>query len=287
MIMSLPIQRSLPALLQNSVPSIGQPQLGTAIAAILHELEILAVGNESVLQTKIAEQNFMMGQLVVETESVTGMTNAHHAAAICFPFWIYGAARLLCLSSLVICRPQRLTPERVFDISENQLLMLLLMLQSEFDVRKQRRMAVRIQVPDQLEHVFVNIFAISKYFIERRTRKQAATGTIGMIPDLFVIGVKDGLESLVDRTIPALVWPENEGLEKPCSMGQVPLGRTRSRHRLQHLIFRRKRSNQGDRGAPHLGVPRSQCLRRTLRTRPPTGERSCHRAILGILTRRR
>ena len=70
----LPIQRSAPLVRARAVPAVRQPQCWRFIPAAAHELQILAVGHQPRRQPKRLQIYVVPRALVVECESVTGMS---------------------------------------------------------------------------------------------------------------------------------------------------------------------------------------------------------------------
>jgi hypothetical protein len=68
---ALPVQRRLPAALLYRSPALGEPERRGAIAAGLHEVEVLAVGHESVGDAEWLEVDGVPRTLVVEREADT------------------------------------------------------------------------------------------------------------------------------------------------------------------------------------------------------------------------
>src|SRR3954471_10386088 len=73
-----------------------------------------------------------------------------------------------------------------------------------------------------------------------------------------VIGVEQKRKVLVEQAVSGEVRLEDERLEKPTRMREVPLGGTCLRHRLHHLIFCREGVGDGLSGAANRGVALKQ-----------------------------
>src|SRR5690348_1746035 len=116
--------------------------------------------------------------------------------------------------------------------------MLLLVLQPKFDFRQQLRLTLNIELAEEPEHLLINILAIGPNFIERRTREEPARRPVRMITYLLVVGIENGLKALIERTIAVALLSQDERFKEPGSVREMPFGRTGSRDRLQHLIFR-------------------------------------------------
>src|SRR3989304_6432145 len=66
-----PIQRCLPVLLLNGVPAITQPELGTPVASVAHELQVIAGGDQTRCQLDPMDEHPMPWALVVIGEAIS------------------------------------------------------------------------------------------------------------------------------------------------------------------------------------------------------------------------
>src|ERR1700674_2693543 len=78
---------------------------------------------------------------------------------------------------------------------------------------------------------------------------QPARAAKGMSAELFVIRIKKILIADIEGPIARDLRLDDESLEEPCGMREVPFGGTHIRHGLQHLVFRGERF-----GDPHAGI---------------------------------
>ena len=69
-----------------------------------------------------------------------------------------------------------------------------------------------------------------------------------MRPQLFVIRVEELFVARIKGAVAGNVGRENKCFEEPGGMRQMPFHGTGVRHRLQHLVFRRIRPAQLERG---------------------------------------
>ncbi len=72
--------------------------------------------------------------------------------------------------------------------------------------------------------------------------------------DRFVIGVVEEAEKFVERLIAGQGGREQEGLEEPAHVGQVPLRRADVRHGLDQLVLGAERLREVEGPGPHGGV---------------------------------
>jgi len=98
----------------------------------MHEFEPLRIGDEGARDANRLQQDLMRGQLVVKTETLCskadGVNSSRH-----FDEFI---RRCLCRASLpraIISRRNRIFCKGVQDVGEQKLLMLLLVVQSDFE----------------------------------------------------------------------------------------------------------------------------------------------------------
>src|SRR5262245_65185810 len=103
--------------------------------------------------------------------------------------------------------------------------------------------------------------------------------------DLLVIGVEEDTKLRVERAIPAPVLLEDEGLEEPAGVREMPLGRTGVVHGLRLAVLRRQRRAQALGRGAHLAVAGGQVPGRRRRARYDPCP--CSRRHARVLLRRR
>jgi hypothetical protein len=144
---------------------------------------------------------------------------------------------------------QRIARERVQQVGQQQLLMLLLVLQAELDERRR----VRRRVAQQRRDARVDVGAPGTHLGERGPRHQPALGPRMARTDPFVVAVVEHTIGRMERREARLEALEHEGLEEPGHMREVPLGRARVGHRLHLGIGLRQRLGQREGGGAHRG----------------------------------
>ena len=92
---------------------------------------------------------------------------------------------------------QRAGPERVLDVGENQFLMLLLVVEAEFNQRE-HFVAGMVQ---QRKHGGVDMRPIGVHPLQAGARHQPARSAIGMRTELLVVGVEQVLEVGIESPI--------------------------------------------------------------------------------------
>ena len=128
----------------------------------------------------------------------------------------------------------------MFDVHQGEFLVLLLVMQAEFQkVRRgfERRVVRRF---DKRLHRPIDIGAVGHDLVVRRPGQQAAVRARMARPDRFVIGIEQIIEGRVEFFVIRGAGLENERLEKPCDVGEVPFGRADIRHRLNLLVLDRQ-----------------------------------------------
>src|ERR1700676_179251 len=127
----LPIEGRIPTIRANRIPPIGKPEFRPVVTVIGHELHVLRVGHGTRSDLKRPQQDFMPRTLVVECETLTGVTNGVNPSLKLNPGQLRSDAPGMRLPRGF--GRERPRPQRVLDVSNDQLLMLLLMIQSQFN----------------------------------------------------------------------------------------------------------------------------------------------------------
>jgi hypothetical protein len=155
----------------------------------------------------------------------------------------------------------------VLEIHQDQLLVLLLVVETEIDQLLDLRIgAARAQQPIDLR---IHVLAIGEHFFDRRAREHAALGPPVPGTDRLIIRVEEKAELLVEHAVTRLMRHEHELLEEPGRVSEVPLCRARVRHALHDVVFGRERRAQRDRHRAHIGEALGQ------RDNTPAGQRGC------------
>ncbi len=122
------------------------------------------------------------------------------------------------------------------DIGEKELLVLLLMIQTDLDDRN--KLAQVLGRFNQRTDRGIDVRAIRANFGSSRPGDQTALRPRLPRSGLHVIRIEQISESLVKHAIAGSERTKQELLEKPGDVSPMPFGRTRIRHRLDNLIFR-------------------------------------------------
>ena len=169
---------------------------------------------------------------------------------------VVAAGRIAGRQILVLVMPvvaigglQRLPAEAIEQIHQHQLLVLLLVLQSQLHQLPPGAIGViRQQGLQGLVHPLSPGRDIGHWW----PAEQAALRPWLARPDRVVIGIEQEAPAGIRRDVARLIGLQHEGFEEPGGVGQVPFGRTGIGHALQVEILRFQRRDQGFAGMTHL-----------------------------------
>ena len=141
----------------------------------------------------------------------------------------------------------------MFDVHEQQLLVLLFMVEPENDEIVYGVIVCGNGV-DQGEHRFIDVTPICTYVFGGRARDQPAFVT--SVPGAFalVVGVEEELEFGVERLVAVKEFQQEERLEEPRDVGPMPFRRADVFHRLDLLVFWGERRCEVLGETSHVGV---------------------------------
>ena len=140
----------------------------------------------------------------------------------------------------VIGRIGRVLREGVQNVGDQQFLVLLLVMQADFENLEHARRVRRRHGLDQPLDRLVDMGTIAGDILAVRAGDQAALRARMARAGGDVIGVEQEGKALVENRVGRVVRHKQELLEKPGDMGAVPFGRRGIRHRLHDLVFRRQ-----------------------------------------------
>lgn len=242
-----PVQRRLPAVRGHRVPAGRQPQLGTPVAAVVDERDEIALSDGAGRDRKRREPHAMARRFVVEAESVAGMADLLHAAVERYPVWL-GRGRRHRRRAFEVCRLERIAREQVLEVGDDQLLVLLLVMQTQLDALGK---GVRQRPLQQRAHRRVDVPAIGADLVAPRARQHAALGPRMSRADRVVVRIDQHAERGVKGPVVRRVRLQHEGLEEPRRVREVPLHGARVGHRLDRAVLRRKRRGKRGRDRAH------------------------------------
>ena len=140
--------------------------------------------------------------------------------------------------------------------------MLLFVVGAEQDDGERRR----VGRGQEREHPLVDARPPRAHLVERGTREQPPRGPRMTRPGRLVVRVEEQAPSLVVPAMRRIEARENELLEEPGRVGQVPLRRARVGHRLHEHVLGRQRRREG------LGPSARTCWYRRIRASRSTAD---------------
>ena len=209
------------------------------VAAVLHEGEPFGIGDEVARQFDRADQRAVRGLFIVEMKAVVGMPDGVDALVEGDPF-VAGAGCSREGPGRIVGRRNRVLREGVQDVGQHQFLMLLLVVEADFDQRRDRLQRVLAGLMKEFHHRGVDMPAVGGDFLGAGAGQMAAL--VAGVPrsGADIVGIEQEGVVGVKRLVALAVLAEQELLEEPGGMGAVPFRRAGVRHRLDQLILRRQ-----------------------------------------------
>ena len=280
----LPIQRASDFFPAHPVPAFGQPQIGVAIAAGLDKIKKFTIRDQARRQQKWRDIVKVARQFIVETKSVApdcGLeTDADQAAVKSDPGWLRrDRSQRQRQRRSEIGRQQRVLRQQVLDIGQHQFLVLLLVLQTQFEqigqLRARSRTGIGLQ---QTDHARIDILPVGAHLKHAGPGQQAALGARMARADAVVIRIEQHPKSAMKGDELRLQRFQHEGFKKPGRVRQMPFQRTGVRHRLRAAILVGQRGHQQQRVLAHAFVAGERI--KNAHASPHTIDR--HRSILAL-----
>jgi hypothetical protein len=163
----------------------------------------------------------------------------------------------------------------VLDVGQQQLLVLLLVVQAQRDQRL--HLGIARAGLEQGQHRVVDVGSVALHVDERRPRDQASAGARMLLSHTLVVAVEENPEGRIERLVGGRVALEQEGLEEPGDVGEVPLGRARVGHRLHLAVLGRERRRKVEARLTDRGVAPAQ------RTFEPGGDARARRLGMHVV----
>ena len=163
-------------------------------------------------------------------------------------------------------RPQRVLREQVQQVGQDQLLVLLLVVQAQLD---QRADVVGHAAAQQVGHRVVDVRAVRQHLGQRRPRQQAAARPLMARADGVVVRVEQEAEALVEAAVAAAVRGQDELLEEPGGVREVPLAGAGELRGLRRQVGVVQAVDEAQRGGAHvtIGIDRRRHRRQGRRAR--------------------
>ena len=264
-----PIGGRLPAARHHCIPAKGQPPLRAAIAAVFNECNKVAVGYRMAGDLESVEPDAVVGRFIVEGEPVASVPDFVQACVHVDPVRrarMHGRQRPL----LLVGRLDWIARQQVLNVGKNQFLMLLLVMQTEFNQAGEGCwQSVGVCHGQHAGHGLVDVMAIGQHVPKPGARQQTTFGARMFVAHRVVVGVEEHAVGGIKNTITRLMRCKYKGFKKPCRMRQMPLHRAGVGHGLNGAIFRRERRGKRLTGVADcaVGVGLDRAARRSLRGR--------------------
>ena len=150
----------------------------------------------------------------------------------------------------------------MFDVHEQQLLMLLLVMEPQHD---QFGHLLRHWLNQQFEHGCIDMSAVFSNLVDGWSGDQASLGSGMSRADSFVVRVEQEAVHLVEFDVRGMKGFEQKSLKEPGDVRTVPLRWAGVRHGLHNLIFSAQHRCQGFGVGSDFLVPISEFRRRSTR----------------------
>ena len=137
----------------------------------------------------------------------------------------------------LVRRQERVAPEGVQDIGEDQLLVLLLVIQPELDQESGCFQRGRRRVAKEGKHGGVHMFAVGVNLGQAGPRQHPAMRPRMARTERFVIGIEQMRVARIERAVTRRMGRKHDRLEKPAGVREVPFDRTRVGHGLDALVL--------------------------------------------------
>jgi hypothetical protein len=200
-------------------------------------------------EAELIEPDLVARPLIIERETGTGMADLVEPAGELDPSGRRRARRHRIWARRLIGRQQRVDREDVLDVHQDQFLMLLFVLQAQFDEGRGLMPHRRAGLINQPQHRRADMVAIGADRIDRRARQKPAFRPWVAWPGRLVIGIEQISEGRIEHPVSRVERPEQKGLEEPTGVGEMPFCRADVGHRLDRLVLGREV------GGARLGFP--------------------------------
>jgi len=249
----VPVQRVLPAFGLAQGPAFTEPPARIAVAAGVDEGAVLAVAERAISECVCRQQHAMRRRFVVVGKG--GVLRPARCAQGDDAFVLRHPA--LCAGHaghrrqvFAVRRLQRIAPQRVLDVGQQQFLVLLFVLQAQLQVLQ--CLFAEIAIGQARQHLLIDVPAIVAHLLQRGPRQQAAAWAGMGGAEALVVAVEQEIPGRIPRLV-ATHAGQHEAFEEPGGVGQVPFGRAGIVHALQHRVFSAERCGQLLAAPTHVG----------------------------------
>ena len=200
------------------------------------------------------DEHVVARRFVVPGEAVAVVAGLADAAGIVDPARFTRLGRSRAGPAGAVGGPQRIGREQREDVRQQQLLMLLLVVDADLDQPRDLRLRLDAQ-GEELDQPLVHVRAIGHDPLARRSGQHAALGARLSRPLALIVGVEAVVEGVVEGAVMRQVFGENECLEKPGDVGEVPFGGACVFHGLDGHVLGAERRRKLVRQAAHIQQP--------------------------------
>lgn len=240
-----PIQRVLPAMAANVRPAVGQPPAGLAVTPGLDEGQVLAVGHQAIGELVAVQPDAVTRRLVVEGEpAARRVADLVQTLALFDPAHRDRGLDRVPWQVRAVNRAQRVGGEVRLDVHAQQFLVLLLVVQTEFDEAFDRGVGLAVEPVEQRLHARVDGPAVTVDLLDGRTRQQAALVARVELADRLVVGVEQHVKAGEAEFVSRQVRAQQEGLEEPRHVRDVPFRRTGLQAGLRLVVLGQQRCTE-------------------------------------------
>lgn len=132
---------------------------------------------------------------------------------------------------------KRVQTERVLQVGRDQFLVLLFVMRSQKDEAGYLDRELFVDFAEESGHPGVNMGAVGVDFGDGWAAQQAPARAEYAVADGVVVGVEEKAEPVVEDPIAGGVRSEDESLEEPGGMGEVPFHGAGIGHGLQEIVL--------------------------------------------------
>ncbi len=143
-------------------------------------------------------------------------------------------ARADARAGLAVSGLERPGGEQAQNVGEQKLLVLLLVIDAELDELKRLRRKGRVE---QTVERRIDIGTVGAHLLRRGPREQPALRPRMPRAHALIVGVEAIFEALVEHAVARQEALQQEGLEEPGGVGEMPFGGARIVHRLDDLVL--------------------------------------------------
>jgi len=166
-VLLLPVQRRLPAILLDGRPAVGEPEFGTPIAAIGDERQVLGACHRAGGEREAVDERLVARALIVEGELAPLVADLDQPGRIGMPAQRRDRGRRW-RRALLVGGAERVAPEDMLDIGEDELLVLLLVVDAQ--LKEEAIVAPRARC-QEVEHPRIDVTAVGVHLLDGGARR--------------------------------------------------------------------------------------------------------------------